>query len=788
MNNFDDVLLGSIELAQAEAIKRKNPELTEHHLLWGLMSNPRTVSSKRLKEERKLIGGLLDQQPKLDKAQSFERLRPNSSLSEWFTLAGADAIAAGRDHTTEADILRHLDKFFPQLRFEVPDEEEGSEMPEFLINLNELADQGKLDPVIGRAAEIRRVQEILCRRTKNNPVLVGAPGVGKTAIVEGLAGLIQSNRVPDVIQGKTIYTLNMGSLMAGTKYRGDFEERIEALLKFLKSKGRDAIIFIDEIHLLIGAGKTEGAMDAANLLKPSLARGELNCIGATTLEEYQKHIESDSALERRFHQVRVHEPTKEDSIQILVGLKEKLEIHHGIEITEEAIVSAVYLSDQFISDRFLPDKAIDIIDEAAAGLKLSADSMPPELEDLNALIGSKKILLGGQPSNKHLKEEIVQLEERFAKEKRVWEEKVLALKTVAQLKQKHDQIRFQLEKAKQEGNYEEASRLQYADLPQIEEELSKHEVDWKLTRRNVGEVIARATGVPVDRVLRSRQENLLELEPYLNRRVLGQAGPLREIADTLIAAHAGLTDQNRPMGSFLLMGPSGVGKTETAKALQEFLFQSNRHLVRIDLSEYRESHSVAKLIGAPPGYVGYDEGGILTEAVRKNPYSVLLFDEIEKAHQDFADILLQVLDEGRLTDTHGRKASFKNCIIFITTNLSDPAKWFKPELIGRLDGILEYQHLGKETVFSLIERELFDLNEKLAERDLVLSLTPGLSERIATAGFDETYGARPLRSAFSRLVVKPLSKALLANDGLSGELVLDLDENNQALLEPKTAA
>ncbi|MDT8445279.1 MAG: AAA family ATPase [bacterium] len=787
MNNFDEVLLGSIELAQAEAIKRKNPELTEFHLLWGLMSNPRTVSSKRLKEERKLILGLLDQLPKLDKAQEFDRLRPNSKLSEWFTLAGADAIAAGRDRTAEADILRHLNKFFPQLRFEVPEEEEASEVPDFLVDLNALADQGKLDPVIGRATEIRRVQEILCRRTKNNPVLVGAPGVGKTAIVEGLAGLIQSSRVPDVIQGKTIYLLNMGALMAGTKYRGDFEERIEALLKFLKAKGRDAIIFIDEIHLLIGAGKTEGAMDAANLLKPALARGELNCIGATTLDEYQKHIESDSALERRFHQVRVHEPTKEDSIQILMGLKEKLEIHHGIEITEEAIVSAVYLSDQFISDRFLPDKAIDIIDEAAAGLKLSADSMPPELEELNALIGSKKILLGSQPGHKHLKEEIAELEVRFNAEKGTWEQKVLALKKVAQLKQAHDQLRFQLEKAKQEGNFEEASRIQYAELPKLEQELAGHEVDWKLTRRNVGEVIARATGVPVDRVLRSRQENLLGLGDYLNQRVLGQKEALGEIADTLIAAHAGLTDQNRPLGSFLLMGPSGVGKTETAKAIQEFLFQSNRHLVRIDLSEYRESHSVAKLIGAPPGYVGYDEGGVLTEAVRKNPYSVLLFDEIEKAHGDFADILLQVLDEGRLTDTHGRTANFRNCIIFITTNLKDPKEWFKPELIGRLDAILNYHLLGPETVHALIDRELEALNEKLTDRNLTLTLEPALTERIAAVGFDETYGARPLRSAFGRLVIKPFSKVLLARPELSGDLVLSLDENNLAQLTPQGA-
>ncbi|OGH04792.1 MAG: hypothetical protein A2600_03275 [Candidatus Lambdaproteobacteria bacterium RIFOXYD1_FULL_56_27] len=786
MNNFDEVVQGCIELGQAQAIQRKNPELTEFHLLYGLSHNPKSVASKGLKDEKKLILGLLDQLPTLDKAE-FERLRPSGKLSEWFTLASSEATASGREDIAEVDLLKHLKRFFPQLKFEMPAEGEAKEVPDFLVDLNALALAGKLDPVIGRSTEIRRVQEILCRRTKNNPVLVGEPGVGKTAIIEGLAGLIVANRVPDVIQGKTIYSLNMGALMAGTKFRGDFEERIEALLGFLKSKGRDGIIFIDEIHLLIGAGKTEGAMDAANLLKPALARGELNCIGATTLAEYQKYIESDSALERRFHQVRVHEPTKEDTIQILMGLKEKLEIHHGIEITEEALVSAVYLSDQFISERFLPDKAIDIIDEAAAGLKLSADSMPPELEELSSLISSKKILQGAHPQTKHLAEEIKELETEFNRQKALWDEKMLGLKRVSQLKQQHDKLKFQLERAKQEGNYEEASRLQYAELPQIEKLLAQSEVSWKLTRKNVGEVIARATGVPVERVLKTHQENLLGLEAFLQSRVLGQEPVLTEIADTLIAAHAGLLDPNRPLGSFLLMGPSGVGKTETAKALQEFLFESNRHLVRIDLSEYRESHSVSKLIGSPPGYVGYDQGGILTEAIRKNPYSVVLFDEIEKAHPDFSDILLQVLDEGRLTDTHGRTASFKNCILFITTNLTDPKGWFKPELIGRIDAILEYRSLGLEVVHRLIERELLLVNEKLEDRELVLELKPALVERIEAAGFDQVYGARPLKSAFGRLVIKPLSKLLLKQPEVKGTVVLDLDENNQGILTAKGA-
>ncbi|MCP4750077.1 MAG: AAA domain-containing protein, partial [Proteobacteria bacterium] len=716
MNSFDSTVLGSIELAQAEALKRKNSELTEYHLLWGLLKNPATVFSKKMKDEKKLILGLLDQVPVLDHI-SLSELKSSSKLSEWLTLASSEAIQAGREGVTEVDLLRHLKTFFPQLKMEIPEEAEEDEMPEFLENLNDLADSGKLDPVIGRAMEIRRVQEILCRRTKNNPVLVGAPGVGKTAIVEGLAGLIQKNQVPDIIQGKTIYRLNIGSLMAGTKYRGEFEERINDLLRFLKKRGREAIIFIDEIHMLIGAGKTEGALDAANLLKPALSRGELSCIGATTFDEYKRYVEADSALERRFQQVAVSEPTKEDTIQILMGLKEKLEIHHGIEITEEAIVAAAYLSDQYISDRYLPDKAIDIIDEASAGLKLSADSMPPELADLEALIRSKKILLNANPHNKNLKTEIGDLEVKFNAQKGEWDKKTMDLKRVAQMKKQLEKLQFQLQKAEAEGDYESASKIKYGDVPKMEEKLSRFEVSWKLVRRNVGEVIAKSTGVPVERVLRSQQQNLLELEEYLSNRVLGQQEALAEISDTLIAAHAGLSDQTRPLGSFLLMGPSGVGKTETSKALTDFLFDNDKLLVRIDMSEYSEQHAVAKLIGAPPGYVGYDEGGVLTEAVRRSPYCVILFDEIEKAHPDFSDIMLQILDDGRLTDTHGRTVDFKNTVVFTTSNLPTHEGFLKPELLGRLDGILYYKHLGKEVIDSLLDRELGLLNAKLVGRE-----------------------------------------------------------------------
>lgn len=783
MNNYDAIVTGSVELAQAEALKRKNNELTEFHLLWGLINNPATVSSKELKDEKKIIKGLLDELPTMENI-TLDKIRPSIKFSEWFTLASSEAIQKGKELISEADLLRHLQRFFPQLNIEASDYENQSEVPEYLENLNTLAEEGKLDPVIGRSVEIRRVQEILCRRTKNNPVLVGSPGVGKTAIVEGLAGLIQSNNVPDIIKGKTIYNLNLGSLMAGTKFRGEFEERVDALIRFIKTQGRDAILFIDEIHLLIGAGKTEGAMDAANLLKPALSRGELNCIGATTHDEYKKYIESDSALERRFHQVSVSEPTKEDTIQILMGLKEKLEIHHGIEITEDAIVSSVYLSDQFISDRFLPDKAIDIIDEAAAGLKLSADSLPPELEELNALVRSKKILAKANLKDKKLNDEIVEIEKAFNSGKESWERKVLDLKKVSQLKQQLDKFQFQLQKMETEGDFEGASRIKYGDIPKLEEEISKFDVSWKLVRANVGEVISRSTGVPVERILRTQQENLLDLDSYLKSRVFGQEKVLDEITDTLIAAHAGLTDQSRPLGSFLLMGPSGVGKTETAKALAKFMFDSEKFLIRIDLSEYSEKHSVAKLIGAPPGYVGYEKGGILTEAVRHNPYSVILFDEIEKAHSDFSDIMLQILDDGRLTDTQGRVVNFKNTVLFATSNLTSHESYFKSELLGRLDEILYFDHLNEDVINMILERELDLLNQKLIEKDITLSLNSEFKKRIQNMGFDDKYGARPLKNAFNRMVIKPFSKILLKEQDLNGSFNLNMDDRNLLLMEP----
>ncbi|KAK3604178.1 hypothetical protein CHS0354_001986 [Potamilus streckersoni] len=773
MHNFDNIIRGALDLSHAEALKRKNPELTETHLLYGMIMNPQSTASKYLKGEIKVLEGLLDKLPR-DPSVTMEKLRPNYKFQEWMTLASSESIKAGRDKITEADFLKFYKNFFPSIKINIPQdqasgEDAKSEVPDFLVNLNELANTGKLDPVIGRSKEIRRVQEILCRRTKNNPVIVGPPGVGKTAIVEGLAGLIVANQVPEAIQGRTIYALNMGILMSNTKYRGEFEEKIVGLINFLKSKGHETILFIDEIHLLIGAGKADGAMDAANLLKPALARGELHCIGATTFDEYKKYIESDSALERRFHKVKVDAPTCEDSIQILMGLKEKFEIHHGVEITDDAIVAAVYYSDQYISDRNLPDKAIDVLDEAAAGLKLSADSMPPEMQEHESLMKSKKVMLGSNPDNTALREEIKELEEEFMNMKITWDKNTMELRPRIQTQKT-------LEKAMNEGNFNEAGMLKNATIPKIEAEIASLNVSWKVSKKHIAEVIQRSTGVPVEKIMKSNQENIIELEKYLRSRIYGQNEALRQISDTLIAAHAGLVNTSRPIGSFLLLGPSGVGKTETAKAVTSFLFNSEKHMFRIDLSEYSEPHSVAKLIGAPPGYVGYERGGILTEAVRRNPYTVLLFDEIEKAHINFSDILLQILDDGRLTDTQGREVSFKNTIIFMTSNLKNYETYLKPELIGRIDAVLHYKPLGEDTVGMLIEKELEQLNKNLADREIKIALDDSIRNKIRASGYDERYGARPLKNSFSRSVIMPLSKYIVTHADIKGSYLLLNDE------------
>ncbi|MGE3611690.1 MAG: ATP-dependent Clp protease ATP-binding subunit [Bacteriovoracaceae bacterium] len=775
MNKFDQVVLGSLDIAQSEALKRKNTELAPEHLLLGLILNKSSYASKALKDNQKEVEEMILKLPRTSGQLSLETIRPSSKLQEWLTLGSGDAAQQGKGEVAEKHLLKYLPQIFPRLKTDYSkfsDPAEEVEVPAFLINLNDSAAAGKLDPVIGRTKEIRSVIEILGRRNKNNPVLVGPAGVGKTAIVEGLAEQIVKGQVPDVLKGKTVYSLEMGSLMAGTKYRGDFEERIQNLLKFVKSKSGQVVLFIDEIHQLVGAGRTDGAMDAANLLKPALARGELHCIGATTFDEYQKYILNDPALERRFRSVPVNEPSKEDSVEILMGVRSRMEAHHGIKISDDAVYNAVFLSDQYITDKNLPDKAIDLLDEASSALKLSAEAMPAKLVELEAELRAKKILAQMEKDNKELQVEIESLQAQFNEGKSNWEKEISSLKKVSEIKNRIDRLQFELETAERNQNYEEASKIKYMLIPQTEKELSAFQHDWVLGKKHIAQVISRQTGIPLEKILKSRQDSILQLEDILNKRVFGQKDAIHEICETLIASYAGLSDESRPLGSFLLLGPTGVGKTETAKAITQYLFDNEENIVRFDLSEFSEKHSVAKLIGAPAGYVGYEEGGILTEAVRRKPYCVVLFDEIEKAHPDFADILLQILDDGRLTDNKGRTINFKNTIIMMTSNSKNPKEDFKPEVLGRIDAVLTYHGLDKSVMKQLIDKQMKLLNERLKSKKVTLKLDDKAMETLSEQGFDFQYGARPLNSVFQRLVTRPLSKLILEGSLKEGERIM----------------
>ncbi|MEZ4743199.1 MAG: AAA family ATPase [Bdellovibrionota bacterium] len=783
MSQFDSIVAGALDIAQTEVFNRRNPKIEPVHLLYGLVQHPDTACGKNLKSSKKQIISLMDQLPITDKSTfDVAQVKSSSTFSEWITKASSRAIQAGRREIGEGDLLAYIKDFFPDLSIDMGKFDQSTdeqEVPNFLVNLNELANQGKLDPVIGRTREIRAMMEILGRRRKNNPVLVGEAGVGKTAAIEGLADLIVKGNVPDAIKDKTIYSLDMGALMAGTKYRGEFEERMQKLVKFIKESAGSIILFIDEIHQIVGAGKTDGAMDASNLLKPALARGELHCIGATTYDEFQKYILKDSALERRFRAVPINEPSEEDAIEIMMGLKEKFEIHHGVDISDDAIFASVFLSKQYMPDKNLPDKSIDLIDEAASALKLSAEAMPPHLIELESEIRAKMIYSKTEKSDDSLLQEIADLQKRFEIEKADWQREVMGIKRLSELKNKMDRLKFDLEKAQASQDYELASQIKYSLMPEVEEELSKCKITFTLTKKDVAQVIARQTGIPLEKILKSKQENILELEPYLCKRVYGQSDALSEISETLIASHAGLSDQTRPLGSFLLLGPSGVGKTETAKALTQFLFDSEDNLIRFDLSEFSEKHSVAKLIGAPAGYVGYEEGGVLTEAIRRKPYSVILLDEVEKAHPDFSDILLQILDDGRLTDNKGRTVSFRNAILIITSNSKDYKREFKPEVLGRFDAILSYHQLDESIMSKLVERRLMELNAKLKSKGISVRLQDSVIEEIAKRGFDPSYGARPLASVFSKLIVRPLSHRILSGDIAEGIIEARLDNSGR---------
>jgi ATP-dependent Clp protease ATP-binding subunit ClpB len=685
-------------------------------------------------------------------------------------------------------------------------------LSKYAKDLTELARQGKLDPVIGRDDEIRRTVQVLSRRTKNNPVLIGEPGVGKTAIVEGLAQRIISGDVPETLRNKRLVGLDLGSMLAGAKYRGEFEDRLKAVLKEIENAQGQIVLFIDELHTLVGAGAAEGAIDASNMLKPALARGELRCVGATTLNEYKKYIEKDAALERRFQQVFVGEPTVEDTIAILRGLKERYEVHHGVRIKDSAIVAAATLSNRYITDRFLPDKAIDLIDEAASRLRIEIDSLPQEIDVLEREILQLEIerqALQREEDERSkarlhdIEQRIADLKEKSSGMKAKWQSEKEEIERMREAKNELEQLRLQLEQARNAGDLTRAAELQYGRIPELERKFNeereklaelqrdgvflKEEVD----EEDVAQVVAKWTGVPVTKMLEGEMQKLVTMEEGLRRRVIGQDEALTAVANAVRRARAGLQDPNRPVGSFIFLGPTGVGKTETARALAEFLFDDERSMVRLDMSEYMEKHAVARMIGAPPGYVGYEEGGQLTEAVRRRPYSVILFDEIEKAHPDVFNILLQILDDGRLTDSKGRTVDFKNTVLIMTSNLgsreiqavADDEKQvreavlevlrenFKPEFLNRVDDIVIFHQLSREQIGDIIEIQLERLRRMLAERDMNLVLDDSARALLAREGYDPLYGARPLKRAIQTLVQNPLASKLLRGEVLPGQTV-----------------